>query len=402
MATRFKEGNQPLENTNIAQTTPTRLSPLDNLRGLVIVLMALDHANHFIAHQHPRGEYYSSLPIYPETLDGLLTFITRFVTHLCAPGFFFLMGIGMVLFANSRRNKGWNELQIIKHFWIRGALLILIQLLLINRIWELHPDGFFPWPYFGVLYALGGAMILGSLILKIPIKYLIIIALLLIFLTEINSEGSLGPLVANPTPHYPLTDTNTAILLLLIAGGNNVIWVNYPLLSWMEVLIFGFIFGKWLIEDKKKTYGRGLKIGIGFLSLFFILRLLNVFGNTFPMQNNFTIIDFFNVVKYPPSITFTLITMGINLIILYGFSKIQEDKEKLLKPLTVFGRVALFVYILHLFLYAVLGLILTPNGTSLLIMYPIWLLGLVTLYPICKKYGEFKHTRPENSIIRLF
>ncbi|MHA1983049.1 MAG: DUF1624 domain-containing protein [Candidatus Hodarchaeales archaeon] len=383
-------------------TKSSRLFGLDSLRGLIIILMALDHANHFIAHQHPSGEYYSSLPVYPETFDGLLAFLTRFVTHLCAPGFFFLMGIGMVLFANSRRNKDWSEYRIIKHFWIRGGLLIIIQLFVINQMWEMHPEGFFPWPYFGVLYALGGAMIIGSLLLKIPAKYLIIIALLFVFLTEINSDGSLGPLVSNPTPYYPLTNTISEVLLLFIAGGNDVIWVNYPVLPWMEVLILGFIFGKWLIDDRKRAYDRGLKLGIGFLGIFFVLRLLNDFGNTFPMPSNFSLIDFFNVVKYPPSITFIMVTMGINLILLYGFSKIREDKQKFLKPLIVFGQVALFVYIFHLLLYAVVGLILTPNGTDLAFMYPLWIIGLIILYPVAKKYGQFKHSRAENSIIRFF
>jgi hypothetical protein len=145
-----------------------RYFALDALRGLIIVLMAIDHANHFIARKHPSGEYYRSpMPVYDDTL----TFFTRFVTHLCAPGFFFLMAIGMVLFAESRRERGWSEIQIIKHFWIRGGILIVLQLLLINRAWELRP--FFGMSYFGVLYALGATMIVGSLLLKVPIKYLI-------------------------------------------------------------------------------------------------------------------------------------------------------------------------------------------------------------------------------------
>ena len=245
-------------------------------------------------------------------------------------------------------------------------------------------------------------MILGSLLLKIPIKYLIIIGLAFVFVTEINSNASLGPLITNPTPYYPLGNTDSLVLLLLVAGGNSIIWVNYPILPWMEVLILGFIFGKVLIIDNKKAYNFALILGISFLVLFFILRLLNSYGNTYPIPTNFTLIDFFNVVKYPPSITFVLITMGINLVFLFGFSKIRGEKQKLLKPLIVFGQVALFVYILHLFLYAVMGLLLTPNGTEFVIMYPLWIIGLVILYPICKKYGQFKHTRSENSIVRFF
>ena len=136
-----------------------RLLAVDALRGLIIVLMALDHANFFIAQQHSSGEYWGgSFPSY----DHVLPFLTRVLTHLCAPGFFFLMGVGMLLFAESRRKLGWSELKIMAHFWLRGALLMVLQLTLINRAWELSPR----WgleTYIGVLFALGLAMILGSM-----------------------------------------------------------------------------------------------------------------------------------------------------------------------------------------------------------------------------------------------
>ena len=115
-----------------------RLLPVDALRGLIIVFMALDHANHFIAHKHSAGEYWTGgFPIYTDAL----AFITRLVTHLSAPGFFFLMGVGMVLFASSRRERGWSTLDLLKHFWIRGALLIALQILIVNRAWEMSPGG---------------------------------------------------------------------------------------------------------------------------------------------------------------------------------------------------------------------------------------------------------------------
>jgi uncharacterized membrane protein len=135
-----------------------RLYPLDALRGLVIVVMALDHANYFIAQQHSPGEYWGGpFPYYASALP----FLTRLVTHFAAPGFFFLMGVGMLLFAESRWRQGWNIWKIRAHFWIRGVVLILLQLILVNRIWEAGP-GFFPETYIGVLIALGGTMILAS------------------------------------------------------------------------------------------------------------------------------------------------------------------------------------------------------------------------------------------------
>ena len=106
------------------QSKANRLFPVDALRGLIIILMALDHASHFVAQGHSSGEYWGGLfPVYHDTL----TFLTRFVTHLAAPGFFFLMGIGMVYFADSRRQRGWSRWQVIRYFLLRGVVLIALQ-----------------------------------------------------------------------------------------------------------------------------------------------------------------------------------------------------------------------------------------------------------------------------------
>ena len=113
-----------------------RVQALDRLRGLIVVLMALDHANYFVAQAHSSGEYWGgSFPVYPT----VWAFLTRLVTHLTAPGFFFLMGVGMVLFSLKRDEEGWNKTEIRRHFLLRGALLILLQLLVVNRAWELSP-----------------------------------------------------------------------------------------------------------------------------------------------------------------------------------------------------------------------------------------------------------------------
>lgn len=382
----------------------SRFVALDNLRGLIIILMALDHANLFIAHLHSGGEYYSSIPAYSTSWDDTLAFLTRFVTHICAPGFFFLMGVGMVLFANSRRKQGWTDFQIMKHFWLRGLILIILQLFIINRIWEMYPGGFYPWPYFGVLYALGGAMIIGTILLRLPIKFLIPIGIIFVFFTEFNSYGSLGfdeILTLDFVPYTPLFDQSSEVLLFFIARGNNLIWVNYPILAWMKVLILGFIFGNWFVINPTKAYKRSLYVGIAFLISFILIRLLNGYGNSYPMPTDFTWIDFLNVVKYPPSVTFVLLTMGINLIFLYSFSKIPNNFQKYIKPLKIFGQVALFMYLTHLILYALLGNIFTPNGTELLVMYLYWVIGLLILYPVAKKYSELKHARPSNSLLRF-
>ena len=366
---------------------PSRLLSLDGLRGLIMVLMALDHANHFIAEQHSPGEYWGGpFPAY----DSALAFITRLVTHLCAPGFFFLMGVSMFLFANSRRKQGWSEGVIIGHFFVRGGLLIALQLLVVNRAWEHSPGGWGPETYIGVLFALGGTMILGSLFLWLKPLYLLPLTVVLVLGTELL------------TPHPGDWSQMFQPLgrLLLIPGGTLELWVNYPVLPWLELVALGILFGRWLADDARRALNRALWLGGTFLLAFLVLRALDGFGNIRPRSGS-TWIDFLNVVKYPPSITFNLLTMGVNLLILGLLARASERLERSLQPLIVFGRVPLFFYLTHLFLYAGLGLWLVPRGTSILSMYPCWLLGLLILYPLCLWYGQLKHRQPANSVLRF-
>jgi len=349
--------------------------------------MALDHANYFVAHQHSSGEYWGGA--FPAYSEGL-TFLTRWVTHPVAPGFMFLMGAGMALFANSRRNKGWREREIIRHFWIRGGLLIILQLLIVNLAWQLGPSPF-PTIYIGVLFALGGGMILGSLFLRLRARHLAVFAVSLFIVTELS----------HPDPsEWGMIFDQPLGLLFGYSGGSMQFWSNYPILPWLELVIMGMAFGKWMLTDSERTLKWGLALGLVFLVSFLILRNLDGFGNIRPREGD-SWIDFLNVVKYPPAMTFTLVTMGLNLIALWMFSKAGELGSRLLRPLVVFGRAPLFFYLSHLFLYAAIGILLTPSGASIPEMYPYWLLGLLILFPPTLWYGAFKHRQPPNSLLRF-
>ena len=194
--------------------------------------------------------------------------------------------------------------------------------------------------------------------------------------------------------------------LLLVPGGNPELWVNYPMLPWLEPVSFGILFGHWLVDNRRKAFGRALKLGLIFLFAFLVLRAMEGLGGSasgFRSRGGNTWIDFLNVVKYPPSITFELLTMGVNLIILRLFERASESENwrQIMRPLVVFGRVPLFFYLLHLFLYAGLGLWLMPEGVDILEMYPYWLLGLLILYPVCLWYGRLKRRRPARSVLRF-
>jgi len=367
-------------------STAARLLPLDALRGLIMALMALDHANMFVAHKHPAGEHWGGgFPAY----SSALPFLTRLVTHLCAPGFSFLMGTGLWLFAQSRRKMGWSRWAVTRHFLVRGALLIALQFLVENQAWRLSPG----WQldvYVGVLFALGGTMILGSLLVWLKPPALLVLTVALAVGTEL--------LVPNAAVwgqrNGPLD------LLLLLSGGDSHLWSNYPVLPWLKFVTFGMLFGHWLLDDARKAFGRALKLGGALLLAFVVVRYLNGFGNVRPRVGDGWI-SFLNVVKYPPSIAFSLLTMGANLLLLGLFGLASPRLQRLLQPLAVFGRAPLFFYVLHLFLYAGLGLWLTPAGTSIAGMYPYWLAGLLLLFPLTWWYGRWKQRQPPNSILRF-
>ena len=373
-----------------------RLLSLDALRGLVIVLMAVDHANYFVARMHPNGEFWGiPLPQY----DSVLTFLTRFVTQPCAPAFFFLMGIGMFLFLESRRKQGWTEARISRHFIIRGFLLVLLQFFAENSAWllgpstEFHPPGGGGqvWFHFGVLYALGMTMILGSVLIRLKPALIFGISVATILFTQwlipgpSQAQGLFSPLLR----------------MILIPGQTGPMQVFYSFLPWLGCVGFGLIFGRWLLLDERKAYRKALIFGIVSLFLFVVVRVAGGFGNIHPPES-LGWMDLLHVTKYPPSLAFLFLTLGIVLVCLFLLSRSDKALKSWGNPLLVFGRSALVFYILHLYLFGIVGLFFAPQGSGIPLMYIFWLLGLVLLYPLCLWYGKFKSRKAQESLWRFF
>jgi uncharacterized membrane protein len=373
--------------------TIARLAPLDALRGLIIIVMALDHANAFIAHEHPRPEmWFGSFPTYTDPLP----FFTRAVTHLAAPGFFFLMGAGMVLFGVSRGKLGWTGGRIRGQLVVRGAILILLQLFVEDPAWIWGNGGPFilrAQPiYLGVLYGLGGAMLLGAFLLWAGPRLLLALSVFLL----VGTELAIRLFAAELLQFAPLTQ------MFLLPGGTQTIDVLYPILPWLGVTTFGMAFGKWFSENPTQAYRRALYFGLAFLALYIPLRALNGFGNI-RAQVGTGWIAFLNNVKYPPSITFLLLALGVDLSLLFAFSRRALSFLLLpLSPLIVFGITPLFFYIAHLYLYGYMGRTFFSEGTGIPRMFLWWLVGLGILYPCCLLYGWFKESRPPYSIWRFF
>jgi len=362
-----------------------RLLPLDGLRGAIMIVMALDHANALIARQHPPTEIWSrALPHY----DSALAFLTRLVTHMAAPGFFFLLGAGMLLFANARRTLGWSWGSIQRHLALRGLLLIVLQLLVENPAWQIgQPFRLVP-VYIGVLYALGGAMIVGALLVRLP-------ALLLLVLGAAAIAAS--HLLLPAQPFAPVTPI---MRLLLVPGLTAPIVVNYPLIPWLGVACLGMAFGRRLLADRAGAYRWALPIGAASVLLFVVLRLSGGFGNIRPTEGAGWV-AFLNVVKYPPSLVFLLLTLGVDLLILGLLARAGDGLAAWGKPLLAFGRSPLLFYIVHLYLYGLIGLAIAPGGMPIARMYPFWLAGLVILYFVCLWYSAFKRRQAPDSLWRL-
>ncbi len=362
-----------------------RLQPLDALRGFIMMVMALDHANAFIARAHPRPEFWSGpFPVYADPL----AFLTRFVTHLAAPGFFFLMGAGITLFADSRRKLGWSEWAITQHFLVRGLILVALQFLIENPAWQmgaiLRGEGSLFPVYVGVLYGLGGCMILAAFLRRLPSTPLIAVSLICLLLPEVVIRL-----------FQPASDS-TLLGLVLLPSFTDLVTVYYPVIPWLALTGFGLLFGRALLQNRERVYRWSAIVGTGLLVVFFMVRALGSFGNI----RSFVAVDwmdFLNVVKYPPSLVFVLFTIGVALLLLYLFSRV----ESLARPLTVYGRSPLFFYLTHLYLYGLIGFIFFPAGTSIARMYPAWLIGLAILYLMCGWYGKFKMRQAPNSIWRF-
>jgi uncharacterized membrane protein len=407
MSLRNRSSIEPVAGLTAAVSMPGpiaahRLVALDDLRGLIMILMALDHASFFIAKTHSSEYWGTALPVY----ESALSFLTRWATHICAPGFFFLMGAGMVLFAEARRRIGWNEARILRFFMVRGLLLIVLPFLLEDPVWGLGFRSTTPGAFvfrggrvpgggeatqlfFGVLYALGAAMILGAFLRRLGSMAVLLVSALAILTTELITPG-----VQNVNRLYP-----ALVRLLFIPGHTDWIHVLYPVIPWLGISGFGMILGRALVQRRRLPCLRLIVIGLGLLLIFSLLRLAGGFGNLHPPQAGW--IGFLNVTKYPPSLAFVTLTVGLNLILLGLFAKLTNRVRTWDRPLLVFGRSPLFFYFLHLYIYCLIGLAL-PNGTSLPVLYPIWIAGLAFLYPLCLWYGRFKQSRPIDSLWRLF
>ncbi|WP_445956784.1 DUF1624 domain-containing protein [Yeosuana sp.] len=376
----------------------TRIESIDILRGMVMVIMALDHVRDYF--------HYGSFFIDPTNLDTTtpMLFFTRFITHFCAPVFVFLAGTSAFLYGNKKTKN-----ELFKFLFTRGIWLIFLEIAVNNLIWKF--DISYSRLILQVIWAIGFSMISLSFLIYLSRKSLLIIGSIIIV-----GHNALDGIVMSGSGFKSVVWYLLHQKSFIPLGDGNDIGVFYPVLPWIGLMVLGYCFGEFYQKDfdvnvRKKWL---LRLGFGAIALFFVLRGINIYGDLVPWTlqdtSTKTILSFFNVTKYPPSLAFVLITMGPSLLFLYG---IETVKNKLTDFFLVFGRVPFFFYFLHVLVIHVLAImgilifggnwrdmILTAEvfanakfinyGYSLWVVYLVWIAVVLLFYPFCKKYMIYK------------
>src|SRR6202451_2927770 len=390
-----------------------RIVSLDIMRGLVMVIMALDHTR----------DFFTNLRFEPERLAQTYyaLFFTRWITHFCAPLFFFLAGTGAFFYGRRRTPQA-----LTRFLWTRGLWLIVIEFTVVGTAWTF----LFPWGFFGVIWALGACMVLMAAIVRLPLRWIAVFSGVLI----------LGHDLLDPVRPKQFGVFAPLWRILHVRGGGclpfNVreFW-PFPLVPWVAVMAAGYVFGSIYLLEKERRQKLIAQIGLGLTIAFVLLRLTNLYGNPpvglggvsqvpWHIQPTVekTVILFFDVEKYPPSLQYLLMTLGPSLLLLAWLDKKLDQKDAgrrippALSPLLTFGRVPLFFYILHLYLIhslAVLAGLLSHQpvawlfhggfmfgapdewGFNLPFVYLMWITAVVILYFPCRWYEGVKQRRKD-------
>lgn len=379
--------------------TKHRIESIDILRGLIMLIMALDHTRDFF-HLHS-----------PNATDLATTtpmlFFTRWITHFCAPLFVFLSGISANL-AGTRRSKNQLSSFLIK----RGFWLIAIEFTLVTLGFTLDP--FYHVIIVQVIWALGVSMIILGLLIWLPLPLIAVIGGLLFFghdildfikLPTTGSDGFLWKVLFTASAFiYQADKTHTLVIL-------------YAILPWTGVMLMGYVMGQIYRSgfDPAKRKQILFTSGIALVILFVVFRIFNIYGDPSLWATQKTaalsVISFFNVSKYPPSLMYLCMTIGPGLLLL---SAIEKTNNKFTRILIVYGNVPFFYYVLHFYLLRVFNITLffvqgfttkdigppfffrpAEFGLNLFGVYVVWLLAIAALYLPCRWYSNYKKTHQQ-------
>jgi uncharacterized membrane protein len=377
-----------------------RIESIDLLRGIVMIIMALDHVRDYF---HRDAFLYDPADL---SQTNALLFFTRFITHYCAPVFVFLAGISAYLYG-AKKSKA----ELAFYLLTRGIWLVLVELFILSLFRTFNPA----FVYFNlqVIWAIGISMIFLAAVIYLNKSLVLLTGILLIAAHNLLDKV-----------HVPGNDTSSFLWSLIhdtgyFTFGQATVHVHYPLLPWLGIITTGYYMGHLYAPgyDAVKRIKTLLTIGFGSVLLFFILRSGNFYGDAahWSLQKNslFSFFSFINVTKYPPSLLYTLVTLGPAFI----FLAIAEKKplNGLTTKIIVFGRVPMFYYLAHILLIHILAsigavltgykwsdMVLSTNvnralslkgyGFNLMVVYLVWVGLVLMLYPFCKWFGRYKRT----------
>ncbi len=362
-----------------------------------MVLMAIDHAAFFIARVHPAETWAAAPPYYAD----VPAFLTRWLTHLCAPGFFMLMGIGLVWFAESRGPAGWSSGRITRFFVTRGAMLLLVQHVLENPAWLLGLASMDPTVgsaqpalpgvpanvilAFAVLSALGIAMIFWGMCWRLPLWAIGAVCGVAFWLSRV-----MLPDISESAEAIPVWK-----LLLFVPGQGGIVQNMYPWVIWLVPAGVGVALGRVFLREPQRVSAVAAAAAVVGVTTFVMMRLAGLGDVHTPADG---VMGWLSVTKYPPSESFLALMLGLDLAIIAALSKWPS---RWLAPLGVFGRVPFFFYLAHLWAFGVLSWAF-PSGTSFAVMYLVWAVVIAALYPACAAYARFKFGKPSTSAWRIF
>lgn len=375
-----------------------RIDSIDVLRGLVMVIMALDHVRDFFHVSAMTAD-----PLDPQT-TYLALYFTRWITHFCAPIFVFLSGVSARL-AGARRTKA----QLSRFLITRGIWLVLVEVAVVSLGITFNP--FYSVIILQVIWAIGVSMILLGLLVRTSATVIGVVGALIFVGHDLTDL--FPPVEGAGATLYRLLLTARAVVLPV--GENHFIYALYAAIPWSGVMLLGYVSGYYFLRPGEPRVRRRslLLIGVAAVALFCILRFLNGYGDPAPRKWQkdavSTVLSFLNTSKYPPSLMFLLMTLGPALILL---SYLERVHGKLAAFLTVYGKVPFFYYVLHFYLIHFLTVIaffatghhssqiIDPNvpflfrpatfGFDLWVVYLIWMFVVVVLYRPCLWFGRYK------------
>jgi uncharacterized membrane protein len=376
-----------------------RIASIDIVRGIVMVIMALDHVRDLM-----HVDSVAQSPTNLETTTPAL-FFTRWITYLCAPAFVFLAGTSAFISFTNKQDLAKSRNFLLK----RGVYLVLLEFIVVNFV--IFFDAGYHIIIFEVIAAIGVGFIVLGLLLKASAKTIGSIGLLIIFL---HGLVPLIPLADNSTGKTILQFLFSQTAAPVLSG--RVFVMAYPPVPWLGLMLVGFAAGKFFQWPVQKRQALFVKLGILSLVVFVLLRFINVYGDTAPWSAQkdavFSFLSFMNVTKYPPSLQFCLVTIGILFLML---AAAERSKNKLTEFVSVYGRVPLFYFLVHFFVIHLLLLVLlfaqgfswqqmqfasgsfgrpagVTSGLPLSVVYLVWMGVVLLLYKPCLWYGRHKST----------